>query len=313
MKCPNCGRESKGVCKDCYLKKHPITLKDFRIHSCGCGRIRVGGEWLKDASEKTADLIERNLRMPDKIKVKKTIVETRDEGKKIIAEIKIRGAYENQEFKLKLEEQIKKTQEACHTCSRLAGNAYSAILQYRSEGELELDDEQVTQAKKVRGGIDYYIVSLRYARSIASKLKKRGYSTSESYKAYGQRNGKNVFRTSISLKPPPFSPGDIIERKGEANLITKIEGNVETYNLSAKKPSAIAFKKLEEFKKIGELSNIHAGIVSAITPEEVQILDIKTSETHTVKRSQDGDIEQGKEIKILLHRNKCLIVPEYLL
>lgn len=297
---------------ECYLKDHPPKLKETVIPVCACKRIRVGGEWLKDPAGKLEATIEKNIRIPERIKVENVTVKTSDEGKHIKADIKIESSYAGQKIKKEFTEKIRKKIEVCPTCSKLAGRYYEAILQYRGEGDLELDAEEVSDARKVRGGADYYIMSLRYARSVANKLRRRGYTTGESHKIYGKREGKTVFRTSISLKPPPFSAGDIIEREGDAHIVTRIKETMETYNLSKGKPAALPLKSMTEFAKTGGPSSVHAAVVSAVTPSELQILDLATYKTHTIQKKKQK-IGQGDEIKILVHEGECLIVPEHLL
>lgn len=313
MKCPNCGKPGKGVCPDCYLANNQPKLKKVEIPTCTCGRMRVGGEWKKDPWKKISELVGRNVILPEKIKPEKISVKTKDDEKHIEAEIKVEGSYEGQPVTAEFSEKIKKKPANCENCSKISGNYYEAVLQYRGEGDLDLDKDEVSAKKRSHPGVDYYIVSLRYARSIASKLRKKGYTTTEAYKIHGRKEGKNVFRTNISLRPPPFSAGDIIERDCEAYFVTRVGENTETYNLSKGRPTAVHPKSIGEFEKIGGHEMVHAAVVSAVTPKEIQVLELKSFKTHTLPKKQGDDFSHGDEIKVVMHKNKCLIIPKHLI
>jgi nonsense-mediated mRNA decay protein 3 len=295
---------------ECYLKDKQPGLKDIEVPCCSCGRIRVGGEWLKDPWKKLGELVGRNVVLPEKIKPHNISVKTSDAEKNIQADVRVEGTYEGQKVGLKFTAEVKKKPENCTTCSRISGNYYEAILQYRGKGTLDLDPEEVSGEKKVQGGVDYQIVSLRYARSVASRLKKKGYTSGESYKIHGRKDGKNVFRTTVLLRPPPFTAGEIIERAGDAYLVTKVGENTETFNLSLARPDAIHQKTLGEFKRIGDLAHVHNAVVTAVTPSDAQVMDLKNYKTHTIPKVDY--LKHGDEVKIFVHNHKCLLVPKHL-
>lgn len=128
--------------------------------------------------------------------------------------------YKNRWVKKSLEElnkegfyKVKKT--ICPNCSRKFGGYYEAILQLRglstevidfTENRLENisknDRKAFYKIESVKNGFDIYIGSKSAAKKV-SELVKRNFNLKiiKSYKLVTRREGRDVHRTVISLKP----------------------------------------------------------------------------------------------------------------
>ena len=67
MFCPSCGKEGKGLCIDCFLKKNPLRMKDIELQVCGCGNTYFQGSWDHTLEDVVDKLIEKNLIIPDSV------------------------------------------------------------------------------------------------------------------------------------------------------------------------------------------------------------------------------------------------------
>jgi len=205
MLCPICGKETeKGLCRDCFLKRNPIKLKDIKLVICSsCGQFLYKGSWRRNIDRFLDGIIEDNLVHHSDIRIRNLDFGWEEKKNRIGLDIKITAEYKGGKFKTSLNSAIKIEKKLCLGCSRRSGGYYEAILQFRikeTPTEKDVHPEYVSKVEKVRGGFDFYITSLRYARQTASHYRDRGYKTKESPKQAGVRNGKKFYRFSISIK-----------------------------------------------------------------------------------------------------------------
>lgn len=185
---------------DCFLEEHPVGVEDLRIFSCRCGRIRNREHWnaaVEDLSKTLASLVKVPYELkPATVEVKPSLSESR-----VDFTITIRGVYHGGEFTRSITAKAGIQNTTCPTCSRKAGGYYEAILQFRCKiPNVPIDEAQVAKVERVRGGVDYYILSNNYAKAFASQLRRRGYNIKQSEKTFSRRDGREVYRVSYSIK-----------------------------------------------------------------------------------------------------------------
>src|SRR4030042_1236878 len=67
--CPLCGRESEGVCLDCFLEKKPIEAGEVEVRYCECNKVLFKGEWGADEDKKVMGLVKSSVRIPRDLNV----------------------------------------------------------------------------------------------------------------------------------------------------------------------------------------------------------------------------------------------------
>jgi NMD protein affecting ribosome stability and mRNA decay len=113
----------------------------------------------------------------------------------------LEGSYHGNKFKKELSKKTKLQKSTCPTCSRKNSGYFEAVLQFRCETpNISIDDSQIAKAEKVRGGVDYYLLSNNYARGLASQLSKKGYDLITSNKTFSRRDGQQIYRVFYSIK-----------------------------------------------------------------------------------------------------------------
>lgn len=200
MLCPKCGKESKGLCVDCYLENTPIERGQLKLSRCSCGRFRYRGNW-STSLENLDKTVKKSVRLPSDMQVDKVEVKHEIKENNLSLDIMIEGEYKSEKFKKELNEKIKLKDLTCPTCSRKFGGYFEAILQFRCKmPDLKVDEDQIVKTERVKGGIDYYVMSNNYAKGVASRLKRSGFKIKASKKIYSRRDGREVYRVSYSIK-----------------------------------------------------------------------------------------------------------------
>ncbi len=301
MFCPKCGKKGYGLCIDCFLEENPVGLRDIKLSLCTCGNYLYRGRWSKNITDSIEKVVEKNLTVPSEIKLESMRILPKFRSDRIDLEVWISGRYMGEEFRKRFNSYIKIRRRECPDCSKLSSGYYEAIIQLRIKKpltDLNLDPRFVSNIKKVKGGFDIYVTSTRYARQIKKKFDNLGFRVKESQKLIGKKKGKEVYRTSISIKEPDFGEGDFLRHNKEIIQILRLGKRTLCRDIVTKKRKTIGISSLKKSKIIAKRSDLREGIVTLVSPKEVQILDLQDNETYEIK-NENMDLELGQEIKIL--------------
>jgi nonsense-mediated mRNA decay protein 3 len=206
-----CGKKTdkliEGYCTDCY-KKEKESLKipeKFSFTVCSkCKRFKINNKWkwkeIMNLVREKADL-KSDVRLSLEKYNNTNYIFVADSGKGRKYEIRVHL-----------------NRIMCPDCTRRHGGYYEAILQVR--GDEELIDEKVIdfienkfleleksdkraffRVKETKGGLDFYIGSKAAANKVSKLLKMRfGADIKKSFKLYGKKEGRNVYRNVISAR-----------------------------------------------------------------------------------------------------------------
>ncbi|MBN2013704.1 MAG: hypothetical protein JW778_00845 [Candidatus Altiarchaeota archaeon] len=307
--CPKCGRKGRGLCVECFLEEHPIGLKPVRLSLCGCGNFMYGKSWLKNVRESIHGIVERNLELSEGINIKDLKVNPEFKEDRIDLMIQVKGEYNGETFTEVFPSRVRVSKAVCPECNKLRSGYYEAILQLRTKKkpEIEVDSNFVSNVEKVRGGFDLYLTSLQYARQLKKIFRERGFSVNESSKLYGMKDGKNVYRVSIAVKEPHFSGGDFIEYGGDILKVVRMGKKILCRDVGTRKDRVINVDKAAQSRVVAHKSDLRDGIVTMVSPSEVQVLDLESNETHEL-RNEGLNLEPGQEINILKVGKKVYIL-----
>ncbi|RLF77810.1 60S ribosomal export protein NMD3 [Palaeococcus sp. (in: euryarchaeotes)] len=211
-------------------------------------------------------------------------------------------------------------QTICPRCQKFLGGYFEAILQVRAEerklGREERDEitklvEQkvdeimrrdrmgfIQDSIELEEGIDFYMGSTKAARKLAQAIKERyGGSISEAYQLIGQdrMRSKGVHRTSVRIRLPKFVKGDIVrDKKGNIYEVERIDGKgMELMNLKTLESEHKDWKtiKRDDVDTV-EHEKMNA-MVTSITPEEAQFMDMRTYETFEMEKPK-MELKEGE-------------------
>lgn len=288
MSCPKCGAPSAGVCPRCYIEDHPLAVNPLPFKECGCGIAFFKGRWYEDVDELYLDYAGKSIRAPQDVEVKVTDVKAARKSGSVILDVKVDGEYKDYRFKRTLKLTVKPKKSTCDTCRKLGSGYFEAVLQVRGKVKnLDLEDRQLAKVERVRGGFDYYLISLDYARAKVSELISRGHLVKDSSKLYGKHKGKPLYRHYYSIKKPAFDVGYFIEHKGKVMRVAELGKTVKLVDLSSGKLTSATLHKLEDAPVLANPSDVKKAFVTEVRPDGIQILDEGGCETHQVPLKKD--------------------------
>ncbi len=202
--CFVCGKDTdkliEGYCEDCYNKKFSLVSfpKDMSYIICTkCKKLKVGTGWEDMSIE---DYVKRLIKINGVLT--KIVV---GDGKVTVTGVLDKCKKQKEETH---DVKLKKIKAICLRCSHEAGGYYEAILQIRCETSqkiLDFIDRRINQdsyyrVEKVRGGYDLYVGNKAIANEVAELLKKNyKLKIVKSYKMYTRKEGRDMYRTMISV------------------------------------------------------------------------------------------------------------------
>ncbi len=234
--CPKCGKEItentmiNNFCVDCYLSEHElIKIPVIDVVFCvKCFKIKMGTKWYNNFEGMEED-ISKSIKYYDINQPKITTKINIDLENNIHnAEITIKTIIGNQFKELKYIENINIKKDTCLTCSRIAGNYYTTILQIRfNDKKLQklILEKIIAEIKDIifkinektsrpsaninivrevsqKNGIDFYLDNLKYTKNLVTHLMKHKSATERkmSKSLVGiDKDGKDLIRTTFCV------------------------------------------------------------------------------------------------------------------
>lgn len=233
MFCVECGREGptfEGLCRDCFLRKHPLVHppETLDVAVCAhCGRLEVAGRWEKaELDDAIPDLLEARVPVdPRATRHAFTHSARREDGRNFLLTVTLAARVHDRDIEESFRTRLRVKRGVCPTCSRQRGKYFEAILQVRAEGRPITGEERgrlvafveaavarrtakgeelfVSKVEDVRGGADVYLSSNAAGRAIARELADAFHGTvGASPKIYGRRLGKDLYRVTYVVRIP---------------------------------------------------------------------------------------------------------------
>lgn len=268
--CPKCGRQTDelfdSLCELCFKREIKLiesTETSISIcRTCGCyfkGNERTSIEaFVEDRIRKD---IGKKYGCESKVEIKEIKSVDKRAHVLVIAKAELRGLQltENGEFEVVLKP------ESCERCNRISGGYYTGIVQVRADGRIPTDDELaiaeeiayssviepdfISKELLLKEGLDIYVSSMECGHRITKAIVRQfGGSYSKSQKLYGRKDGKNVYRTSFSVRLPGFRIGDILEIRDKRISIVKVINGRGIEGVDIDTDESVFFSKRETLK-----------------------------------------------------------------
>ncbi len=216
--CPKCGREAENLydnlCKDCFLKNVKISEGlpgKFVIHHCKiCGKFYVGNKNFESLESSVEEILKNIF---DKNDVRSANYRIFRDKVFVNVESHFNDLTKNEEISVKL---IVKN-IICKYCSAKRSAYFKSIIQLRVPENLvdelleqiknEIDGLKkhdnfafISNVESVKGGLDIYIGSKSALHRVVKLLKnKYRAETKSSFKLFGIKNGKKVYRETVMV------------------------------------------------------------------------------------------------------------------
>lgn len=326
--CARCGREAALVdgrlCGDCYVELYGLgeAPERLRLTVCPrCGSVRLGGRWLpppEDLGELLGLMLVERLRKGEAVEDLELEEAVLDEEQSVL-HARLRGRLRGEDGWRSVEYRVpvELSRQLCPACHRRASGAPTAIVQIRgSSGRLEEDErlaveealeglgpglaEAIISVDEVREGIDLKMLDQGAARAVAARLRAMlAARVVESYKLVTQRrDGRRVYRLTLSVRLPPFTEGSLVDYKGRLARVERIaRGRVELSILGgghARLSVEDAWRLLKQPRYEEERSVM----VTSVTPGWIQLqelggayefIELRRGEVTVEKEPREGE------------------------
>jgi nonsense-mediated mRNA decay protein 3 len=289
MYCVSCGKETsniyKGCCIACFLKNETFCSppKKIDVFECRhCGAFKIEKKWEKETLDAVrAQFLKKYVKKSlDSVNI--LFNEDKDEA---IFQMKFNGV--PFEGRKKIMMRLKKS--LCDTCSKIMGGYFEAVVQVRGEkhlknAEIEMADDIVqkilgekrkafiTKREERHGGVDYYLGDRHDAADIAKQMKDHFHAEmTVSSSLVGMREGKEVYRTTYSVRAPAYSKGSYVEIDGSVYTIEDIAKKVRLFDLTTGRERYVYKKDMKKAVLID--AEEQEAVVLSTKGRELHIMD----------------------------------------
>jgi nonsense-mediated mRNA decay protein 3 len=247
------------------------------------------------------------------------------------ATLVIRGILYNKPVEGNCAVEILWHKEQCDRCNRISGSYYEGIVQVRAEGRVPSTFEIQTAASvaqqiedtlqaggerlsfisdmhEIHDGIDIIIgsqhIGLLISQGITAQLGGR-YTTHP--KLVGEKNGRQLFRVTYSVRLPRFQKNDVIK---SGNRYYEVQ-RVESHHLQAIDLKDGAGKSVREDdigKIIGNSRNAEPALVVFADGKNMGILDPLSNRTREYPQLKWMEIRAGDHVRLLRDGEQMVFV-----
>ena len=338
--CPRCGRpsENEELCTHCRVENTKWYSCDRRVmstHCPNCSAIKVGKTWTDTSRERAdlaVDLAKSGVHLhPD---VKKPVIDVTVEDinlNRSVATLHIRGHLYQAQVEETCTIEIVWHKEQCDRCNRISGSYYEGVVQVRADGRIpsayeiqmasgiaqQVEDSLqaggerlsfISDLNEIRDGLDITIgsqhIGTMISRGIIAQLGGR-YTTHP--KLVGEKNGRQLFRITYSVRLPRFQKEDVIACCGRYAQVERVESHhIRVMDLTDGLSRSVREEDVEGI--IGNARNAESALVAFVDKNTMGILDPETHKTRESKKLSWLDAGPGEHVSILRDGENLVVV-----
>jgi len=330
MFCVECGREGEtfgALCRECFAKKRlTASLPDHvDLLLCShCSSAQIEGQWVDIGSvrEGAERVIEGAIVVPKDVRASLIGVRLEEKDERNMhatADLSISSGGVDVERELATIVRVKRG--SCTECSKMHGSYYEAILQVRGRdgdlGETEAAEARktvvariaslressrgvfLTRTEKVKGGLDFYISTMRAAKTIARELQDSWCAEyKESSSLWGRRDGREVHRMTFLVRLPGFVRGDIVESgSGDVLVQGMSRGIIRGVDIASGQAVDIRSQEVSACSVACRSTDVWQAVVLSETADEIQVLDPWSMAPVDLRKPQ-GFSRKGDKVRL---------------
>lgn len=341
--CPKCGNNTSvllsGVCRECFfqnfvLAQLPQVLQAKICATCGARFTR--GRWTDEYDVESVVLktIEDSLSIHEAAEDIEICINPRQLTPHMYrAEVEISATIQGEIVSSELSTEIRIIRESCEMCSRVSGGYFEGIIQIRATDRIPSEDELhacmrivnttidrmrakgdrlafITDTIKSKEGLDLYIGSVNSGRHICKAITEEiGGTFSESPSLFGQKDGKEIYRITFSMRLPRFIPGDIIT-VGNRKIVVKHMGKKLTgTDLTDSSRFIATEEEIIQAKQVGNIKDAVNAVLVSEEENELMILDPFTFRTVNIKKPIGFLPVKEEEIPVIRIQEALFLLP----
>lgn len=338
--CPKCGKplEHEGLCNRCRIGNTPWFECDRRLkitHCPSCGALKQVNTWT-DTEHERADLAPEFAKTavhfhPDVRKPSIHVTVENNTLNRSTATLVLKGLLYNTPVEGTCSVEIIWNKEQCDRCNRISGSYYEGIVQVRAEGrtpgtfELQMsagiaqqveDSLQaggerlsfIADMNETRDGLDITVGSQHIGTLISQAIiAQLGGRFSTHPKLVGEKNGRQLYRITYSVRLPRFQKQDVVLSRGRYVEVMRVESNhLKVLDLNDGIQRSIREDDVERL--IGNLRNTESALVAYADGHIMGILDPKTCQTKEFRKLKWFDVKAGQHVLVLRDGDQLIVV-----
>ncbi len=135
---------------------------------------------------------------------------------------------------------------------------YEAILQLRdllpeiiefAKQEIKKVNLRIAKTVKMKNGVDYYLTDTALTRSLGRQLQEKfGGELKFTASLFGQKDGRDIYRTTVLFRGIHFKKGDNIEYKGEKYTVKALGKEMMLQQVKTGKKVHLKYKDMKSIK-----------------------------------------------------------------
>jgi nonsense-mediated mRNA decay protein 3 len=221
--------------------------------------------------------------------------------------------------------------EQCDRCNRISGSYYEGVVQVRAEGrvpspyEIQMSGgiaqqvEDTLQAggerlsfisdmHETRDGLDFIIGSQHIGTLISQGIVTQlGGRFTTHPKLVGEKNGRQLFRITYSVRLPRFQKNDVIAVHGRYAEVERVESrHIRVFDLADGVLKSV--RDADAGRIIGNSRNAESALVAFSDGNTIGILDPVTCQTKEFRKPAWIPVKPGDHVSVLRDGNHLIVV-----
>jgi nonsense-mediated mRNA decay protein 3 len=221
--------------------------------------------------------------------------------------------------------------EQCDRCNRISGSYYEGIVQVRAEGRLpstfelqmsagiaqQVEDTLqaggerlsfISDTNETREGLDITVGSQHIGTLISQGIiAQLGGRFTTHPKLVGEKNGRQLYRITYSVRLPRFQKQDVVVSHGRYLELTHIESShIKARDLSGGVPTSVREEDIERL--VGNLRDAVSALVAFADSHILGVLDPETCQTKELRKVPWLDVKAGQHVLVLRDNDNLIVV-----
>lgn len=337
--CPKCGKptDHEGLCNQCRIGDTPWFECDRRAKSTqcpSCGAIKQVNTWTdneRDRAELARELASTAVHFHPDVRKPSMVISVEDNTlNRSTATIMLKGLLYKTPVEGTCSVELIWHKEQCDRCNRISGSYYEGIVQVRADGrppgtfELQMsagiaqqveDSLQaggerlsfISDMNETREGLDITVGSQHIGTLISQGIiAQLGGRVTTHPKLVGEKNGRQLYRITYSVRLPRFQKQDVVISRGRYVEVVRVESNhLKVLDLNEGIPRTVREEDVDRL--IGNMRNAVSALVAFTDSHTMGILDPDTCQTKEYRKLKWLDVKAGQHV-LVLHDGDQLIV-----
>ena len=338
--CPKCGKatDQEGLCTGCRIGDTPWFVCDRRVKSIycpSCGALKQVNTWT-DSEYERADLAPEIAKTavhfhPD-VKKPSMVVRVEDTTPgRSTATIALKGLLHKTPLEATCQVEIRWHKEQCDRCNRISGSYYEGIVQVRADGRVpstfeiqmsagiaqQVEDSLqaggerlsfIADTHETREGLDITVGSQHIGTLISQGIiAQLGGRFTTHPKLVGEKNGRQLYRITYSVRLPRFQKQDVVFSRGRYLQVIRVEsGHIRALDLTDGASRSVREEDIDRI--VGNLRDAVPALVAFADGSTMGILDPETCQTKELSKVTWLDARAGSHVLVLRDNDHLVLV-----